>query len=140
MKPILTYPLTDPQVVFDYVWHHFIIEKNPRAISVSGDNCVYDTPSGGCAVGCVLPPDLRAQIGKTQFSIFHLARNYDSFSATINENIIPFLDDLKAVIPKSLTSLMEHLQVAHDGNSSLEGMEQSFRSIAASLKLTIPTP
>lgn len=67
-KPVLTYPISDKQVMADYVAHHFFIEGNPAGFDPVVSRCVYDTPSGGCAIGCMLPPDFRATIGKAAFS------------------------------------------------------------------------
>lgn len=44
------------QEVFDHIWQHFIVEKNPRSISdISSDElnkCHYN--GTGCAIGCCL--------------------------------------------------------------------------------------
>lgn len=42
------------QEIFDYVWNHFVVQKNPLGYDVENDNCSYKL---GCALGCFFPKD-----------------------------------------------------------------------------------
>lgn len=138
MKPTLTYPLTKQQA-FDYVWHHFIVEKNPLAIR--GTACVYNTPEGGCAVGCVLPPDLRRRIG---LSSFGMQRVIDAL-AGVESNQPPaqlaavFAEEIAAALGLENLEFFRELQAAHD-NSAIEEdgeIERRFRDAAARYGLVV---
>jgi hypothetical protein len=60
-KPILVYPLDDKQAILDFVYHHFLVENNPPGADDTGQ-CLYNTPTGGCAIGCLLTPEVRARL------------------------------------------------------------------------------
>ena len=44
------------QQVFDEVWRHFVVDKNP--LSHAGNHCLYRGPDGAkCAIGLFIPDD-----------------------------------------------------------------------------------
>ena len=96
-------PLT-LQEIFDRIWEHFIVQKNPR--SMQGTNCVYQDGEGaGCAIG-----------------IFILDHEYDvSLEGKPLPHMISFTPETKLLLVGSekssrvlrLTQLSE-LQRAHD--------------------------
>jgi len=99
-KPVLTYPLTDAQTVFDYVWCHFIIEKNPAGLD--GHNKVsYNSPTCGCSIGCLLPENVRRVMGIENYSItmgiMYNFNNLQSIFCTkkLDGNFLRLLQDLQ---------------------------------------------
>jgi len=135
MKPVLTYPITDKQIAFDYVWHHFVTENNPRGVEPGRGVCVYDTPSGGCAVGCLLPPDLRSRIGQAGFAIDELLTE-----RRCNSSIDQFLTDLLAVFPESadMIGFLTDLQKAHDHASAGDAISSRLAAVAYRFNLVVP--
>ncbi len=137
-KPTLSYPLTDKQVIFDYVWHHFIVEKNPRAID--RDGCFYDSPAGGCAVGCLMPDDLRRDIGQHTFGIAYVWM--DEFTPPgQDEELRPFRDRIKQAFDESTRDLLKSLQSAHDDGDSgnVKHFDRRLRVVAHTYGLTVPS-
>lgn len=56
------------QEVFDRVWQHFVVEKNPRAVRSNDTLCTYE--GTGCAIGCCITLEdshkFEAQLGPYQ--------------------------------------------------------------------------
>jgi hypothetical protein len=144
-KPVLVYPLTDKQIVFDYVYHHFIVEKNPFGYIAETDNCIYDTPSGGCAVGCLLPEELRKRIGDAGFSI-SLLHNYKKENLQLNnptyKAFLAFADDLTQVFGEDIRYFISALQQYHDSCSgainNFEKFDNILKGLARDQSLTLP--
>jgi len=156
-KPVLTYPLTDRQTIFDYVFHHFVIDRNPKGMRPDNTfSCVYDTPTGGCAVGCLLPDELRSKIGYTAFGIGTLSTS--STQACELRAAHSFFDDLYKVFGftdyrsidasrenRSLLHLLRALQAAHDGTGGgphgvefAENFAERLKQLAPGHCLTLP--
>lgn len=125
MTSTLSYPLSDKQTIFDHVWQHFVVAGNPLA--VEGRNCVYDTPSGGCVIGCLLPEDFRKQIGKATFGITHVW----SPDGIHSENALPFRDRFHELFGEAMRPFLSALQSAHD-SAALDGLkiEELLRALA----------
>ncbi len=137
-KPTLVYPLSDIQTIFDYVWHHFIVEKNPPGKDDVG--CVYNTPSGGCAIGCLLKPDVRLGVGDYRCSIGTAMRAVQAEDAMLS---IRHTFDINLEV-----EFLTNLQHSHDNSASelslqtetfIESMMRRLRSVAGSYALTVPT-
>ncbi len=130
-KPVLMYPLNDKQIVFDYVYHHFIVENNPLGYHAEFDSCVYDTPSGGCAIGCLLPEDLRKNIGESQFPINHI---YE-----LSEDADEFRIRLTEILPLENIKFFRLLQREHDcSNGNHLHFKNGLHGFAYNEKLTLP--
>lgn len=115
-KPILTYPLTDRQTILDYVWHHFLIEGNPPGAAEGRETCLYDTPTGGCAVGCLLPAARREALHDNQCGISHMMTYLN-----------PVVTDL---FTAELRDFLTQLQVTHDGAAMVEYDASRLRPLA----------
>lgn len=118
------------QAIFDKVWQHFVVEKNPRATQKyhNVDRCAYLTPDGHkCAVGIFIPDGHPAQ----QF--------VGSASTLLGE-----YPDLRRIL-NGHGSFLNNLQSAHDGDWSNElqqrigDIEQALRRVAKHYDLTIPS-
>jgi hypothetical protein len=148
-KPTLTYPLTNKQTVFDYVWHHFVVEKNPRAVVTDPSRdlqsaCVYSTPTGGCAVGCLLTQEDRDVIGEDLFGYTHIRALRTSTTPTEYERYSmsrarPHFERFASRFHHSLDGFLVNLQGCHDESGSAEGaIEGRLRLLADTYSLTIP--
>ena len=114
---------TSKQQIFNKVWKHFIVEKNPK--SVEGDSCTYYSESGGCAIGCLIGDDK----DKKQFdlglysTIDYIRKRYtNSISRYISGNIP--------------SSFLVQLQTIHD--SYFNEFESKMRAFADSHGLKVP--
>ena len=106
------------QEVFDTVWTHFIIEKNPHSVGPDG-YCRYRGVNGGkCAVGLLIP-DSEYYPGLEEVNI------YDVYHR------VPSLRD-SSVSP----ALLRDLQYAHD--TQYKTLEDGLRRLAHTYDLTIP--
>jgi hypothetical protein len=120
MKPILSYPLSDKQLIFDYICEHFLVEKNP--FGTNGHSCIYDTPTNGCAVGCILPEEKRKALRNTPFGIRLALENNiaDICSVFITPVNADFLEDLQrahdtaALLTNKFKEAMQLLAADHD--------------------------
>lgn len=153
-KPTLTYPLTDKQIVLDYVYHHFIVEKNPFAVvepteENQSTKCVYDTVSGGCAVGCLLPEDLRKRIGYVAFGINSLKAYYEGGDVEKHlsygyQAFLPFAEAISSVFTPDIVMFLHDMQSAHDCSAKndechrIDNFVERLRKIAHDYKLSFP--
>lgn len=115
LKPVLTYPIVDKQTVIDYVYQHFIVEKNSLVLGTE-----YNTDSGGCAIGCLLPPDFRQSIPKsTKFKLSRL-HSFDSVRAE-SPSLQKIILEMRKLFSPDLDFVLFLIQIqnAHD-NSVLD--------------------
>jgi hypothetical protein len=114
------------QEVFNKVWQHFVIDKNPKSVDPITGHCKYYSESGGCAVGCLIDDDKvkkqwDALIGET--SIGQVAHKYPE----IIDNIIG---------PSIEITFLADLQKCHDAHfGEIEG---SFVILADKYNLIVP--
>lgn len=117
------------QEIFNRVWQHFIIERQPRSVTSDG-HCRYRGPEGAkCAVGLFIPDDCYSpwMEGLGADCILAEARNQ------------------KHVLPSELTELLsEHpallrdLQNLHDKGTSRLEFERALVELADSYNLWVP--
>ena len=106
-KPVLVYPLDDKQAILDYVFHHFIVEGNPAGVDEAG-TCLYNTPSGGCAIGCLLKGEIRESIKFQDFSLYDI---FKGMLAVKNKFIFGELAKLRGTFSENFdSSFLESLQ------------------------------
>lgn len=92
------------QEIFDKVYKHFIIDKNPRSISTTGATCYYRGPNGEkCAVGILIDDkDYNEYMEGHSMENLLTIDAYDYIVWRIKPQFINHLD------------LLSFLQVAHD--------------------------
>jgi hypothetical protein len=131
-KPVLQYPLADKQAVLDYVWHHFIIENKSFGFNQETNACVYNSPSGGCAVGCVLPQETREKIGTTEFEYGTVMKcrsvigKEEMFAST--DSTVKCAAMIANVVESHMDEFMRELQSAHDGCACNNYVKSHFKS------------
>lgn len=125
---------TTDQEIFNIVWKHFVVYKNPRSTAQSGKEdtvCQYRSPEGyACAVGIFLD-DETARV----FDGFgNLASCMEEvrFNPTIKERF-PSILLLEKKIP-----LLRSFQYCHDKARSLQDVEDNLRKLAKEIHFTIP--
>jgi hypothetical protein len=116
------------QEVFDKVWNHFIVEKNPRSISKYGIVCAYRGGAGAkCAFGLFIPDE--EYLPEMEGKLVH------------EDYFLPFLQKWNLMENRQL---LASLQTGHDsadyeaGEAERLFMERRFRETAKRFNLTIP--
>ncbi len=141
-KPTLSYPLKDSQTIFDYIWYHFVVEQNPLGAIEGTASCRYDTPSGGCAIGCLLKEEDRKKVGNASFSVGLAFLNVAQTNSSGEESIV-----VRAFDPSANRVLLEDLQKAHDQSvqdvnnteTDLQVFKRRLANLGNAYNLTIPT-
>jgi hypothetical protein len=117
------------QDMFNRVYQHFVIEKNPRCGVGGGpigvNKCYYRYHGNGCAIGCVLP-DRLAKISDNLTNQFP-----DTAIATAIKR-----PSVKNWLKNVDLSLMIELQKIHDDN--FHAFKNQMYELAENFNLTIP--
>ena len=138
-KPTLTWPITDKQVAFDYIWHHFVVEKNPPGYSATNGGCLCDTPTGGCAVGCLLPAETRTLIGHAQLGYNRVIEmRYRPLSSATKSCIARLIGK---VFDPAVDNLLNQAQNLHDKHADVTWARfpEGLCELAQTFGLTLPT-
>ena len=117
-----------PEKAFDKIWTHFVINKaNPGWDDVN-EVCSYQNEKGDqCAIGCLLPDDLREEARLNALGIAALLENSDGIRKFFRGIPVYFL---------------KYLQNAHDlvacDIDFHSGIETQLRAFAQKYSLRIP--
>jgi hypothetical protein len=127
----------DKQEVFNKIWNHFIVEKNPRSVqSVDADSpteiCLYRGPNGSkCAFGVLIPDEDYSE--KMEGNGCHspiFTRNYEKWGLVENDWL--FYIDLQAVHDRAVRGARA------EGMDVFDFMKVKFELLAIAHNLTIP--
>lgn len=106
------------QEIFNKVWKHFIVEKNPRSTDPNTKLCMYRGPNNTkCAVGLLIE-DKDYTERMEHHSVDYILENYNI--PGINQETIKFLEELQ------------------DWHDNLRADSSRLKSIAYAYELTIP--
>lgn len=122
------------QEAFDKVWHHFVVEQNPKSWDEKGI-CKYRGPNGTkCAAGIFISDEVYDPIieGNQITYLKEMAigfKNNQSFNAPILEKIIASFEGIDLYF-------LRRLQIIHDEN--FVNFEFEMRRLAQEQYLKIP--
>lgn len=114
----------DNQEVFDYLWQRFVVDEVPMCV-VEGRGCLYapqEQDQIGCAVGCLLPPDV--------------AKEWDTRGSSLYSGVDPSLTEV--YFDKTQKGFLLSLQNMHDFRQ-VKDREGRMREVASDFNLTVPT-
>ena len=111
--PNKTKPTSD-QDMFNRIWNHFIVEKNPRCLSHE-QRCMYRNSKGeGCAIGIVLPDELVNDLVSTISGILYSNYNVSVWLDRCSRKFLCALQiwhDVDKIDKKKLISLATRYKV-----------------------------
>jgi hypothetical protein len=129
------------QEIFDKVWNHFIVEKNPVGFDNETNVCMYRNAEGyKCAVGILIPDDEYSEFIEYG-TVHHLYDRYTNGSVFC---LPPTLQNIFEVGGFDIAEFMRRLQVAHDSyaqNRQIRPFEyfvEELRTVAIAEKLQVP--
>jgi hypothetical protein len=116
---------TTKQQIFDKVWQHFVVNKNPKSVN-EHTHCVYSSPEGGCAIGCLIDNDALKKEFDAQTNHTSIYSIRDRFNIELSDYIDPSIK----------TRFLDSLQTIHD--SYFDSFEENMRALAAKYNLKVP--
>lgn len=123
----------EKQEIFNKVWQHFIVEKNPRGYDAEAENCVYKNQEGNkCAIGIFIPDDKFIPAMNNWGTIWSFKDAKDTLSRYGCENLL-----VEIFGPEYNMKFLSELQKAHD-HIHERSMEENLRRLAVKWSLQIP--
>jgi hypothetical protein len=124
--------MLDIHQIFDRVWKHFIVDKNPPGLSNPSDTgCSYNGPDGPCAVGIFLRPEIGDLLDDATPTIEDILQELNQFEVTLFAELGDFLNDMQ----------LAHDEAAREvtrGQDFYLVLKSNLRELAAKQGLTVP--